>query len=322
MDFVQKSNCSDGTWMVCCAKPANPVNSTNVLAESTTQQNTITTRKESQQDFIIRTLVPSRRYCGLQHTDDRFYTDTETALDEFPWMVHLLFEHSQPTFAASCSGFLITRRYVLTHATCALDVTKVRLGEYNTNENVSCVPNPDFPECTEPSIELNIEEVIRGSAFADIFHLGLLRLEKDVVYTDFIRPICLPLNTADIPLEHQSLTFSGWGGAGPNAVVKKRVVYNVTTGEKCNSLGVIVKKLFANDNGGLMCLSPIENNDQLVCGGDRGGPLMHSERHQWFAVGIISRSYDAGRYCSIAHPIVGTKIKPDAIEWILDNLRP
>lgn len=122
--------------LVCCPTASLVSNNTNPVLENNTnpvlENNTISTTnepdivdKKAQREYALKKLLPSRKYCGLQHTDDRFYNDTETALDEFPWLVHVLFgDEGDDTpdpleFADRCSGVLINTRYVLTNGFCA-----------------------------------------------------------------------------------------------------------------------------------------------------------------------------------------------------------
>lgn len=63
-------------------------------------------------------LFPSRSFCGYQHTDDRLGTEASTALDEFPWLVQLWVKSSLGGHRGLWAGTLISKRYVLTAATC------------------------------------------------------------------------------------------------------------------------------------------------------------------------------------------------------------
>lgn len=101
INFLQASQCGqDGsTVLVCCGpspnytRPDEPVRWNEVL-------------------------FPSRRFCGYQHTDDRFNQQNRTAeIDEFPWLVILMYRYSG-RITGLCNGALINNRYVLTTAHC------------------------------------------------------------------------------------------------------------------------------------------------------------------------------------------------------------
>lgn len=109
---------------------------------------------------------------------------------------------------------------------------KVKIGEYNTNETQSCVPGSQLEECSEPTVEIAVEEIIRdGDTTNGPYNFVLLRLVDKITFTgssyvymsssflmflflDFIRPICLPLEPEKRPKDFKSLIFSGWGAAG------------------------------------------------------------------------------------------------------------
>lgn len=97
------------------------VNQTNSLNQTIASQ--VNSSVAEHRDYVKRRLLPSRMYCGLQHTDDRYYTDKNTALDEFPWVVHVVFlmdEEEEPDqYLDRCNGVLISPRYVLTSEYCA-----------------------------------------------------------------------------------------------------------------------------------------------------------------------------------------------------------
>ncbi len=79
----------------------------------------------------------------------------------------------------------------------------VRLGEWDTSTDKDCdnsfanevICNPD------PPLDIPVTEKIPHEGYdpADQHHyhdIAILRLERPVRYTDFVRPICLPSNQA------------------------------------------------------------------------------------------------------------------------------
>lgn len=101
LDFLRASQCGQigSTVLVCCGSSAN----------------------YSAPDAPIKynkKLFPSRSLCGYQHSDDRFSQQNVTAeIDEFPWLVVLMFQFKGKT-QPLCSGALINNRYVITAAHC------------------------------------------------------------------------------------------------------------------------------------------------------------------------------------------------------------
>lgn len=76
--------------------------------------------------FVIKNILPSTTYCGLQHTDDRFYTENTTALDEIPWLVNFVATYAinkgppkADDFYKYCAGVLISNQHVLSSSYCS-----------------------------------------------------------------------------------------------------------------------------------------------------------------------------------------------------------
>ncbi|KAF5287288.1 hypothetical protein FQR65_LT02161 [Abscondita terminalis] len=168
---------------------------------------------ETKRNFHGNEMLPDRRYCGYQHKDDRLDSDNSTTLDEFPWVVHIEFsdEDKDPDhYLRRCTGVLISNRYVLTTEYCGVNPQSVNLGQHNSNKKVSCTSDSDLQECSEPVLEVPIEDEMHR--FEGWHEFVLLRLARKLVFTDYIRPICLPLDDSEV-IERNELIFSGWGAA-------------------------------------------------------------------------------------------------------------
>ncbi|KAF2888341.1 hypothetical protein ILUMI_17832, partial [Ignelater luminosus] len=107
-ELVRQSVCGfvDGDFLVCC------VSSTNESALNQENKETNNTH-----------LLPSRKYCGYQHSDDYFHEANTSAITEFPWLARLAYrdaweEEDSYNKSYRCHGSLISNKYVLTAAQC------------------------------------------------------------------------------------------------------------------------------------------------------------------------------------------------------------
>ncbi|KAF5308089.1 hypothetical protein FQR65_LT00631 [Abscondita terminalis] len=348
IDYVRQSmclGCEAGDFMVCCSNMPNDEPHVQSLPKkpNTTSKTTTTSRSKQQpttqnidnellsryNDAVKQKLLPDNAYCGFQQKDDRFGDKPETAIDEFPWMVHIRFSHMEyeGQFADRCNGVLINNRYVLTNAYCGSEGIKVKLGEYNTNKSVSCESTQNLEDCTDPVLDLPIEEIIRdGKPSNGPYDFALLRLNETISYSDYIRPICLPIDRSNHPNLH-SFVISGWGASSNVGVPKKRLIYNQVEDEVCYKKKDWLEGNIKFANVSFICTTPIQNQVGMACSSEHGGPFMYdvSRRHQWFVDGIIvAVMHDESERdtCSKHHPINGIKITEDTIDWILSSIRP
>lgn len=90
----------------------------------------------------------------------------------------------------------------------------VRLGEWDTLQEIDC----EGGDCALAPVNIRITEKIPHSQYdpnskAQGNDIALLRLENSVQYTDFIKPICLPLSQTlrSGSLDGIALDVAGWG---------------------------------------------------------------------------------------------------------------
>lgn len=167
---------------------------------------------------------------------DHFQTDdgkieliggNETKLDEYPWMALVQYTTNNGRKFFGCGGSLINNRYVLTASHCVngkaipktVKVTHVRLGEWDQANDIDCDPTIKTEKiCNQAPIDIEIEEKIthenyNPKSLNQHNDIALLRLSREVEYTKFIRPICLPFGDdfKSDKLIGKTLSVSGWG---------------------------------------------------------------------------------------------------------------
>ncbi|KAK3932476.1 CLIP domain-containing serine protease 2 [Frankliniella fusca] len=276
-------------------------------------------------------LLPTTTTCGKVGTENRIINGKIASIGQFPWMA-LLGYRSRANVTFLCGGTLINERYVLTAAHCIRSQNRpvvVRLGEFNLTEPVDC----DFNKvCAPPAEDIAIEDIISHPNFniRNIKHdIALIRLSRSVAeYTDFVRPICLPvgLNVTD----DKKFKIAGWGktdfrDAGGSPVLQFTDVGGVGH-EECNELQP--PELQPLDPGQL-CAGGDKGKD--ACKGDSGGPLMVTLVNDsedpglggstvTYQVGVVSYGPDSP--CGTAPlPSIYTRVST-YVPWILDVLRP
>lgn len=89
----------------------------------------------------------------------------------------------------------------------------MRLGEYDLTKEIDCLGNT----CADPVLVVGIEQKIPHDGYNEqnknrANDIGLIRLNSEVSFTDYVRPICLP-SSVNSPrtLTNEKLISSGWG---------------------------------------------------------------------------------------------------------------
>lgn len=305
---------------------------------------------ESNQPSYPRTVSPTEETrAGLERTEDpisnllnnpllpsecgkslipRIIGGTRTALDEFPWMTLLEYQHPRGRTTA-CGGVLINERYVLTAAHClkgkdlpkTWTLTSVRLGEYDTSSEKDCIQEEDEVICSDDPITVGIEEQIVHEQYRPLskdqkYDIALLRLSRNIVSTKYIKPICLPRS----PSFGQKMYVAGWGKTEFNSSsdFKLKLALPLTDKDDC---GRTYDQVGIRLGFGQICAGGQKGKDS--CRGDSGGPLMSVENLPngdgiWVTVGVVSFGPTP---CGMpGWPGVYTKVY-DFVPWITSKIR-
>ncbi|KAB0792647.1 hypothetical protein PPYR_14606 [Photinus pyralis] len=256
-----------------------------------------------------RAVIPDKRYCGFQHSDDLMLDIRKTSIIEFPWLSAIMKKDQGGEDVVTCLGTLITNRYVLTSGFCAEKTgTWVRLGEFYVKNKTDCETwKSELNDCNQHE-DFQIEEAVPhpfiNTGISSLNDIGLLRLEKSVSYSDYIRPICLPSPTEKV--EVQFFT-SGWD----DSQLKIKIPSTLASDRECLGEGSALSKYskcvrYQNVEGGRESCHVINN----------GAPIMASAKYQWYLEGVSHMFYQKNGSCFAKF----TPIVP-YMDWIKNNLR-
>ncbi|XP_043272386.1 venom protease-like isoform X2 [Venturia canescens] len=192
---------------------------------------------------------------------------------DWPWYARLCYRQyeEEDAYEEKCGGVLISSRHVLTAAQCLhnINVSFVRLGEGTAAQNYQ------------------IERVTRHgkySYFRKINDIGVIKLKRDVVFTDTIHPICLP--TAGGIQAHDTtnanayvvVPYPEYQGVAPQMLYQFQVP--VVPVDSC-------RETYRN-RGSVISEKMICAGGSEICQGSGGGPMMFPVNGTWYSIGIIS----------------------------------
>ncbi|KAF2900363.1 hypothetical protein ILUMI_05822 [Ignelater luminosus] len=279
---------------------------------------------------VIRNSLPTRQYCGLQHSDDYFHTVNGTVMSEFPWLALLIYHDQKHSMEIDlCRGSLINTKYVLTTGWCIdLSPNLVRLGEHHIFNKTDCLEDSYIYECSDETKDFGIEKLIQHPEFtfdkstkALINNIGLIKLNESVMYSDYIRPICLPLSDTPKVRIGDVMFTTGWEWIVTfrNSTVdqepsKKKAAVTVLAKEECETRYQRVGRIDESQMCGI--LEATERNN-LKCDADKGGPVMYPRRHQWYQEGILTFEPHS---CFGTYPRLFINVSY-YMEWILETIK-
>ncbi|KAL5284644.1 CLIPB1.2 family protein [Megaselia abdita] len=272
-------------------------------------------------------LLPEPGVCGSFITD-KIYGGVETKLDEYPWMALIEYQKPNNTKGFHCGATLISRRYLITASHCInahslptdWKPISVRLGEWDISTDMDC----DEFDCTDPIVDVPIAKIIGHEEYdPNVKNLpndiALLRLSRKIDYSDFIKPICLPVNP-NVPSDALKMDIAGWGKNETigNSNKKLRAYATAVSLDSCND---VYSKRGINLSNKQLCVG---GDLGIGCRVDSGGLLMGLNRtvlfnSYLFIAGVFSFGSTP---CGLqGWPVVYTKVS-EYVDWIKRNVEP
>ncbi|KAL7727373.1 hypothetical protein ACLKA6_003031 [Drosophila palustris] len=262
----------------------------------------------------IQRIFPNDTAIAEDANDEEFDGRILARPGEYPHMAALGFQQNSEKIEYKCGGSLISENFVLSAAHCTNDEgvapTWVRIGGLNLM----------IDEVSGTSQIIAIKSISNFPNYRDdlYYHdIALLQLERNVMLTEFVRPIKLWVNE-EIPT---SIAFAmGYGSTSFSKTMTNRLTHlNVTIvpNDECNRDlpafeetpdGIIESQICAQDF--------ILSRD--TCQGDSGGPLQlnlpgrRRRNHiHYHLIGITSY----GVFCRSSFPSVYTRVFT-YLDWI------
>ncbi|XP_077283417.1 phenoloxidase-activating enzyme-like [Arctopsyche grandis] len=317
--LLRDSSCGyvNGKSRVCCESPSNSASNCT---------------KRDETGICIRgsDLLPPRPNCGREARVYRVaqLVDGESEIDQFPWLAVIEYKHENskdPKSYYMCSAALISSRYVLTVAQCFYSFNlrrkvpkNVVLGEYDFTTGKDCNANR---KCNDGPLKISIEKIISHPNFnfgVMKNDIALVRMERDVEFTDYIRPICLPqMNILEnFPESSTHFIISGWNLMINNvskitATRKQHLQVPIKKRSDCQKIYSEIMFTLLDEHvcaGGELGKSP--------CKGDSGIPLISFRNDQYELIGILSFG---PTHCGIQVPNLYTNVF-SYIDWIRENI--
>ncbi|XP_053946957.1 serine protease easter-like isoform X2 [Anastrepha ludens] len=339
--YLSQSQCGywNGKILICC-----PIHNTTPSIQPKIDLKPIQSSKAIKKAILLKhsptesinmRKVPLPGQCG-QMTTSRIYGGNATKIDEYPWMALIGYKKQLGQSGYHCGGSLINARYVVTASHCVngralpsdWKISTVRLGEWDTTTNPDCeIDSTGAKDCAPPHIDVPVELAIPHPKYDplsinQINDIALLRLKETVIFTDFVRPICLPLNSNlhGASFDDTILDVAGWGKteSQTNSNIKLKAELDVVPLKDCRNVyrpqGILLKDT-------QMCAGGKRGVDS--CRGDSGGPLIGlgttSKGHTYFfLIGIVS--FGPATCGMEGWPGVYTRVS-NFVDWIQATIR-
>ncbi|XP_052889196.1 transmembrane protease serine 9-like [Anopheles moucheti] len=230
---------------------------------------------------------------------------------EWPWHA-AIFVVSKRSRDYLCGGTLISRRYILTAASCVTD------WHYRKRPYIVQLGQHQLWESSLTGREVRVLDI----ETSDDSMMALLKLEVDVQYDDYIQPICLPAEQQNTTNEALRIGTNGlivgYGQTDPDgnpSELLQATLMPIVDSGLCAIYRIFDKreahKMFCAGHG----------NGTNACRGDQGGGFYEeSQQSIWTLTGVIGKINLYRKRCD-PYGYVGMANVLHYLEWILGRLR-
>uniref|UniRef100_A0A6E8VFP8 Peptidase S1 domain-containing protein n=3 Tax=Anopheles coluzzii TaxID=1518534 RepID=A0A6E8VFP8_ANOCL len=265
-----------------------------------------------------KSLLPQPPMCG-NDAPERLITSLVAQLDEAPWMA--LIEYWKPNGSLSylCGGSLINERYVITAAHCVTSlpqgwtVYRIRLGEWDLSTSEDC----DHSRCNDAPIDVAVDKITVHEDYKSPSRnhrndIALIRLDRQMHYTETVAPICLPQNGSLQTQRYRTMHSVGWieENFGPIGGKKLQVEQDLVDFQNCSSNYLQASIALADTQ---LCVAQQKGNRIDIA----GGPLMQRIAGHWYLFGVAS--FGGRNYGTVKLPNVYTNVM-EYVDWIESNM--
>ncbi|KAI8131004.1 Serine protease easter, partial [Lucilia cuprina] len=270
-------------------------------------------------------LLPNTQECGV--IAENYENDIKV---EFPWAALIEYTNGNNKTSHHCGATLINNRYVLTAAQCVVvdadwSISNIRLGEWDLSTNPDCIKTlTGKTKCADPYLNVGIEEIIIHSNYSAAKYrndIALIRLDRYIKFTDYISPVCLPVQTKMRVRIFKNIIMQvvGWDNSKTNDEVNIQQVANLPgwSFSRCRRT-YAAKRIYLRMKQ--MCAGGEKGVG--ICDGDSGGSLVVKDRldnrNVYVLSGVTSFIH---KPCGLdGWPGLFTKVGP-YMDWILENIR-
>lgn len=273
-----------------------------------------------------RSTLPSQQRCGHANSP-KIISGRELNIGEVSWTALIKYRKPNGDQSLNCAGSLINERYVLTAAQCVSGIPEdwtivgVRLGEHDLSSDQDCEQDGQYKLCADAHQDLQIEKIIVHEDYNATMtkhwnDIALVRLEQDVIYSEYINPICLPVEENDHQRNNtgQRAIEVGWSRTVESRLSDKRLKSALTIQDH-QTCREVYKTRGIDLSETQLCAKRAK--DDLVCHAMAGSPLMQAVGRTHFLYGISS--FGPTRCGANTFPDVFTNV-PKYVGWIQSKM--